>query len=575
MPTTPHGAASTRAPAPWLRDAILALYFALAAGVLAAWWWAGLPRELPDATSDRLQCMSYTPPAGPREKDGTITEAQIAAHLKILATRTGCVRTYSVMHGLDRVPAVAEKLGLKVLLGIWISTSARDNAKEIERAILLAGTYPDVIESIIVGNEVLLRHEQTAATLAPLIERVRRETRVPVTYADVWEFWLRNAALAASVSYITVHILPYWEDQPVAIDQALEHVTGIYDKVRRRFPGRTVFIGETGWPSAGRPRNGAVPSRVNQARFMREFVNHAGAHDIPYNIIEGFDQPWKRALEGTVGGHWGVFDEHGAEKFPLTGPVAEQPGWRTGLLGALAGAILLGGATCFGIRRPTARVACISMFAGAAAGAMACMQWPYLLRSCRDWSEWAAVGAWALSGWIGFGAATVALMRWLDRGSVLHGPAAAHAIVHAAGSGRGMPRNPGDLLGLARFGILMGSAYTSAGLVFASRYRDFPFELMVLPVMALAAFELARHFEPRPRPPCRNAVEELLLASWIGLASVMITLNEGMANHRSLCWNALTLLLAASVLLPFCLGTRKHQRTEQQADPGEIETVEH
>lgn len=563
MPTTLHGAALARAPAPWLGNTVLALYFALAAGALGAWWWAGLPRELPDATSDRLHCMSYTPPAGQHDRDGTVPDARIEADLKILATRTNCVRTYSVMHGLERVPAVAEKLGLKVLLGIWISASPRDNAKEIERAILLSRTYPDVIQSIVVGNEVLLRHEQTAATLAPLLERVRQETRIPVTYADVWEFWLQNATLASSVSYITVHILPYWEDDPVAIDQALQHVVDIYDKVRERFPGRTVFIGETGWPSAGRPRNGAVPSRVNEARFLREFVNYAGTHEVRYNIIEGFDQPWKRALEGTVGGYWGVFDEHGVEKFPLAGPVAEQPGWHIGLLGALAGAILFGGAACFGTPRPTARIACFSLSAGLAAGAVVCMQGPYLLQSCRDWSEWLVVGLWTLSGWLGFGAATFALMRWLDRGAILHGPTAVLAVAHSVSADCGIPRDIGRLLGLARFGILLGTAYTCAGLVFASRYRDFPLELMVLPVIALAAFELVRHFDHESDTRDRHAVEETLLASWIGLASLVIMINEGAANHRSLGWNALTLLLAASVLLPFCLGTRKHERTEQ------------
>lgn len=573
MPTTLHEAASARVPAPWLGNTVLALYFALAAGALGAWWWAGHPRELPDATSDRLHCMSYTPPAGQRDRDGGVPVARIEADLKILATRTSCVRTYSVMHGLERVPAIADKLGLKVLLGIWISASPRDNAREIERAILLARTYPDVIQSIIVGNEVLLRHEQTAATLAPLLDRVRRETGIPVTYADVWEFWLRNATLASSVSYITVHILPYWEDDPVAIDQALPHVADIYDKVRGRFPGRTVFIGETGWPSAGRPRNGAVPSRVNEARFLREFVTYAGTHEVPYNIIEGFDQPWKRALEGTVGGYWGVFDEHGAEKFPLTGPVAEQPGWRIGLLGALAGAILFG-AACFGTSRPSARIVCFSLSAGLAAGAVACMQGLYLLQSCRDWSEWFVVGLWTLSGWLGFGTATLALMRWLDRGAILQGPSAVLAVARSVGADCGAARDIGRLPGLARFGILLGTAYTCAGLVFASRYRDFPLELMVLPVIALAAVELVRHFDHESDTRDRHAVEETLLASWIGLASLVIVINEGAANHRSLGWNALTLLLAASVLLPFCLGTRKDECTEQQADTGEIETVE-
>jgi glucan 1,3-beta-glucosidase len=25
--------------------------------------------------------------------------------------------------------------------------------------------------------------------------------------------------------------------------------------------------------------------------------------------VEAFDQPWKRLLEGTVGGYWGVYDD--------------------------------------------------------------------------------------------------------------------------------------------------------------------------------------------------------------------------------------------------------------------------
>ena len=28
------------------------------------------------------------------------------------------------------------------------------------------------------------------------------------------------------------------------------------------------------------------------------------------NLIEAYDQPWKRQLEGTVGGHWGIYDAY-------------------------------------------------------------------------------------------------------------------------------------------------------------------------------------------------------------------------------------------------------------------------
>ena len=574
MPTAAHGKERRHQPPPWLNRSIVALYFLLAFGSLAAWWWVGRPIQLPAANKDQLDCVSYTPPGDKRQADGSVAIAQIEADLKILATRTRCVRTYSVTGGLDRVPQVAEKLGLKVLLGVWISATPKDNEKEIERAIALAHDHREVIHSIIVGNAVLLRHEQTAATLAPLLERVRNQTQMPVTYADVWEFWLRNPELAASASYITIHILPYWEDDPVSIDHALEHVAAIYNKVRERFPGKTIFIGETGWPSAGRPRNGAVPSRVNEARFIREFVDYANAHDIAYNIIEGYDQPWKRLLEGTVGGYWGVFDAQGAQKFPMSGPLENQPYWRSGMLSALACAIVFGAAAFFWKPRPTLRAISLAAFAGYSAGAFAAAQWFYLLQSNRNWSEWIVTVCWTLFGWLTFGSVTFALVRWLDRGGLLRSPADVLAIVGSWGYGRAAPRTINRLLGLGRFVVLLGTAYTCAGLVFAPRYRDFPIELMLLPILALAALELIRFIDRDPEESHKNAVEEALLATWIALAAIVSTMSEGFENYRALAWNVLTLILAASVLTPFYVGTRKNERTEQQADAGKLEPIQ-
>ena len=61
-----------------------------------------------------------------------------------------------------------------------------------------------------VGNEVLLRGEMSATDLANTIRAIKARVKVPVTYADVWEFWLRNTEIANVVDFITIHILPYW-----------------------------------------------------------------------------------------------------------------------------------------------------------------------------------------------------------------------------------------------------------------------------------------------------------------------------------------------------------------------------
>ena len=55
-------------------------------------------------------------------------------------------------------------------------------------------------------------------------------------------------------------------------------------------------------------RAGALPSPSNQARVIHEVIALAKRGKFRVNVIEAFDQPWKRRLEGTVGGHWGLFD---------------------------------------------------------------------------------------------------------------------------------------------------------------------------------------------------------------------------------------------------------------------------
>jgi exo-beta-1,3-glucanase (GH17 family) len=64
---------------------------------------------------------------------------------------------------------------------------------------------------------------------------------------------------------VTIHILPYWEDDPIAAEDAAEHVENIRRRVAAAFPGKEIMIGEFGWPSAGRMREGALPSRAHQA----------------------------------------------------------------------------------------------------------------------------------------------------------------------------------------------------------------------------------------------------------------------------------------------------------------------
>src|SRR5947208_3345573 len=106
------------------------LAFGLAAVVVAAvvafWWWLGTPVAMPKspfASAEKLYCVSYTPFRGrqtPLDPTTRIDPAQIEDDLARLAKLTDCVRTYSTGLGLDRVAEIAERHGLKVMLGLWL-----------------------------------------------------------------------------------------------------------------------------------------------------------------------------------------------------------------------------------------------------------------------------------------------------------------------------------------------------------------------------------------------------------------------------------------------------------------------
>ena len=78
---------------------------------------------------------------------------------------------------------------------------------------------------------------------------------------------------------------------------------------------------------------------------MQEVLARAKQDGFRVNLIEAFDQPWKRALEGTVGGHWGLlFGGTREPKFAWGQPVSNHPHW---IWQALGGVLLA--AAVFGI----------------------------------------------------------------------------------------------------------------------------------------------------------------------------------------------------------------------------------
>src|ERR1700730_13991922 len=137
----------------------LALLLSSLRGIAAVWWWLAMPINLARAPIDpsaKLLCVSYAPfrsTQTPLVPTTQIAPEQIAQDLAQLAKISDCVRTYSMENGLDQDTALAEKSGLKVILGIWLGSNRLKNRAQTSTAVVLTKAFPEVITAAVVGNE--------------------------------------------------------------------------------------------------------------------------------------------------------------------------------------------------------------------------------------------------------------------------------------------------------------------------------------------------------------------------------------------------------------------------------------
>jgi exo-beta-1,3-glucanase (GH17 family) len=525
----------------------LALFFISLGVVATVWWWLAIPVTLVRAPIDpagKLECVSYAPFRGdqtPHNPDLIVSKEQIAEDLRELAKITKCIRTYSIDNGLDQVPELASRVGLKVLLGVWIGRDRGKNALLINTAVSLIKDHPGVITAIIVGSEVLLRGEMTVSDLREIIRSVKPRVDIPVTYADVWEFWLRYREVGADVDFVTVHFLPYWEDFPPRAEDAAAHVDDVRKQVAVAFPGKEILIGETGWPSHGRMRDGALPSRINQARFISEILDRAGRGNFRVNLFEAYDEPWKRRWEGTVGGYWGLLDEADRKlKYPAGAAISNYPFWKLQMVCGMVLCICVFGTALLTLRRRP---------------------------SSPRLAVWIAVAVSATVGGVLFGIVADKMFHegyefggWLLQGLLLAaGIAASLLSTNALMSGRALPSflevlGPPkgrtqlfivNILGVTLIVTTLIAAQTALGLVFDARWRDFPFAGLTMAVVPFCTVALLNPPKSGARP-----LAEAVFAGLFAAAALYIIFNEGSHNWQSLWTCAAYLMLGTTLWRP-------------------------
>ncbi|MDE2304533.1 MAG: glycoside-pentoside-hexuronide (GPH):cation symporter [Gammaproteobacteria bacterium] len=305
---TPRSGASPRAPGAARRTAPVSggLAVQLAAD------WPGLVERYRNTLDAGIHGLCFSPYVATQSPGDAIDEAQIGERLRIIAPSTGWIRSFSTTRGLERTAPLAHTLGLRTLVGAWLGRDERANEQEIAGLVEVARAgHADLVT---VGNEVLLRGDLPIERLLEHIARVRRDLPgVPIGYVDAYFLFEERPQLVAACDVIIANCYPFWEGVP--IDDAIAELQAMHARARRSAGGKPVIIGETGWPHAGSPVQGAQPSPAAALHYFVESCRWARESGVELFYFSAFDEPWKSTGEGEVGAHWGLWDAAGRAKY--------------------------------------------------------------------------------------------------------------------------------------------------------------------------------------------------------------------------------------------------------------------
>lgn len=332
--------------------------------------------------------MSY---GGYRNKDHGIepTLDELKEDMKIMsAMGIRILRTYKVHlpHASNVLKAISElkkedpSFEMYVMLGVWIdcknawtdqepihNIESEANKPQIEEAVRLANTYPDIVKILAVGNEAMVKWAATyyvephiilkwVTYLQDLKKSGGLSNELWITSSDNFASWGGGGdeyhvedlkTLIRAVDYISMHTYPmhdthynpeFWgvpenesqlsdiEKIDAAMVRSLEYAKSQYKSVANYLKSiganKPIHIGETGWSSFSDGYFGSHGSRSNDEfkeslyyKHMRDWTNASG---LSCFYFEGFDEPWKGGENpGNSEKHFGLFTVDGKAKYAL------------------------------------------------------------------------------------------------------------------------------------------------------------------------------------------------------------------------------------------------------------------
>jgi len=279
------------------------------------------PIPLPDSAKS-IETMLYGVCFGPylTEPNGApLSDAFIKKLLTPVQGKVTWIRTYGCAGDLGKVPAIAKQMGFKTMVGAWIGSNLAANDREI--AALKTLISNGVVDCALVGNEVLLRRDLSAAKLIDYINDVKAWVKnsgggVPVSTAEPFNIYENNPQLVTSVDYIVFHVHVFWS-LPGQPDKWLDFLLEKTRSMERLAKGKPIILGESGAPSArnGLPEAGCATPEIAR-KYLIDSITLMRKENIPYMVFSLYDERWKREGENGYGDAWGIYSTSMQLKYP-------------------------------------------------------------------------------------------------------------------------------------------------------------------------------------------------------------------------------------------------------------------
>lgn len=279
----------------------------------------GLQNLFKRVFNNGMHGLCFSPYLEGQEPGDHITEKQIRKRMKIIKPYTKWIRSFSCTEGNELIPIIAKEYGIKTLVGAWLGNDNEINKKEIAGLKRLANQgYVDIGA---VGNEVMYRGDLTEDELIGFIYDVKRDlTNTPVGYVDAYYEFSHRPKITQACDVILANCYPFWEG--CSNEYSLIYIKDMYNQAIKAANGKKVIITETGWPSDGKPLQGAIPSYENAMKYFINTQQWSKEDNVDIFYFSSFDESWKVGAEGDVGAFWGLWDKNEQTKFYSNSPLS-------------------------------------------------------------------------------------------------------------------------------------------------------------------------------------------------------------------------------------------------------------